>query len=684
MSADLCPPAMASGARPASQARPPRRLLVALAGQPNVGKSTVFNLLTGLSQHVGNWAGKTVEKKTGTHRHGDVELELVDLPGTYSLSAASEEELIARDFLLTARPDVVVAIINASAIERHLYLVAELLPLPIRLVVGLNMLDVAAHEGGGVDVSALERALGVPVVPMVASRNEGVAELVAAVVARALDAGTGEPRLPGVRADHQSVWRELQVLVAGHLPPVLPEAWAASKLLEGDREVTRVARDACPAPTWVRVERLLAAHEDGMLAVASGRYEWIAQVVRSAVRRPRAGQVSVTERLDRWLTHPAWGLVALAGVFGLVYGLTFLLGGPLQELVETLITRGLGRPLGALLDGAPAWVSGLLLDGILAGAGAVASFLPLLAIFFAVLAVLEDVGYLARAAYVTDRFMHLVGLHGKSSLPLMLGFGCNVPAVMGARILDSPNARLLTVLLAPLVPCASRMTVILFVAPLFFGAWAPLVAWGLVLLALGVLVAFGALAGRLLLRGERGAFIMELPLYHRPKLRTIALQTWQHSLEFLRKAGTVIVVFSAIVWVLSTLPHGRMEDSLLARAGQALAPAGALLGLDWRLLVALLSSFFAKENAVATLAVLFAGGHEHRLGEALAGAFTPRAALSFLVAYTLFVPCVPTLATLRQEAGGWRWAALSFGTLLVLSLAAAALVFQLGRLLGWA
>lgn len=663
--------------------RPSRRLLVALAGQPNVGKSTVFNLLTGLSQHVGNWAGKTVEKKTGTHRHGEWELELVDLPGTYSLSAASEEELIARDFLLTARPDVVVAIINASAIERHLYLVAELLALPVRLVVGLNMVDVAAHEGGGVDSAALERALGVPVVPMVASRNEGVAELVAAAVARALDAGTDEPRLPGVRADHQSVWRELQVLVAGALPPVLPEAWAASKLLEGDREVTKTVRAALPEAAWKEVEQLLAAHEDGMLAVASGRYEWIAQVVRSAVRRPRVGQVSVTERLDRWLTHPAWGLVALAGVFGLVYGLTFVLGGPLQELVETLITRGLGRPLGALLDGAPAWVSGLLLDGILAGAGAVASFLPLLAIFFAVLAVLEDVGYLARAAYVTDRFMHLVGLHGKSSLPLLLGFGCNVPAVMGARILDSPNARLLTVLLAPLVPCASRMIVILFVAPLFFGAWAPLVAWGLVVLALGVLVAFGALAGRLLLRGERGAFIMELPLYHRPKLRTIAVQTWQHSLAFLRKAGTVIVVFSAVVWALSTLPHGRIEDSLLARAGQTLAPAGALMGLDWRLLVALLSSFFAKENAVATLAVLFAGGQEERLGEALAVAFTPLSAVAFLVAYTLFVPCVPTLAVLRQEAGGWRWAALSFGTLLVLSLAAAALVFQLGRLCGW-
>lgn len=667
-------------APPASVPGSPRRLLVALAGQPNVGKSTVFNLLTGLSQHVGNWSGKTVEKKTGTHRHGEWELELVDLPGTYSLSASSEEELVAREFLLTSQPDVVVVVINAAALERHLYLVAELLPLPVRLVVALNMVDVASREGGSLDVEALRHALGVPVVSMVASRNQGVRELVETVVACAQDPAP-PPHSPGIRADHAAVWEKIASLLLSSLPPSFPPKWAAAKLLEGDREITRLARTSCSAETWPRIEALLAAHEDGVLAVASGRYEWIAGIVKTVVPRPRPGQVSLTERLDRWLTHPLWGLGALAGAFGLVYGITFLLGSPLQKLVERAIGAGLGRPLRALLAGAPRWISGLLVDGVLAGVGTVASFLPLLAIFFAVLALLEDVGYLARAAYVTDRFMHLIGLHGKSSLPLMLGFGCNVPAIMGARILDSRKARLLTMLLAPLVPCASRMTVILFMAPIFFGKWSPLVAWALVLLSLGILVALGALLGRVLLGRERGAFIMELPLYHRPKARTIALQTWQHSLEFLRKAGTVILVFSAVVWALSTLPHGRIGDSFLAQAGHAMAPLGAWLGLDWRLLVALLSSFFAKENAVATLAVLFAGGKAPHLADALAGAFTPLAALSFLVAYTLFVPCVPTLATLRQEAGSWRWAALSFGLLLVLSLVSGVLVFQGGRLL---
>lgn len=680
---------MATANRPPGEASsptapgPPHHLLVALAGQPNVGKSTVFNLLTGLSQHVGNWAGKTVEKKTGVHRHDGWELQMVDLPGTYSLSASSEEELVARDFLLTERPDVVVVVINAAALERHLYLVAELLPLPVRLVVALNMVDVASREGGSLDVGALRRALGVPVVSMVASRNQGVAELVEAVVACA-QSPAPPPRSPGIRADHAEVWQEITSLLAPSLPPAFPPGWAAAKLLEGDREITRLAREGCEPGIWPRIEGLLAAHEDGVLAVASGRYEWIARVVHTVVPRPRPGQVSLTERLDRWLTHPVWGLAALAAVFGLVYGVTFLLGSPLQELVERGLTAGLARPLRALLVGAPPWLTGFIVDGVLAGAGTVASFLPLLAIFFAVLALLEDVGYLARAAYVTDRFMHLIGLHGKSSLPLMLGFGCNVPSIMGARILDSRKARLLTMLLAPLVPCASRMTVILFMAPIFFGAWSPLVAWGLVLLSLGILVALGAVLGQVLLRRERGAFIMELPLYHRPKARTIALQTWQHSVEFLRKAGTVILVFSGVVWAFSYLPNGRIEDSLLAQAGQAMAPLGAWLGLDWRLLVALLSSFFAKENAVATLAVLFAGGQTPHLAHALAGAFTPLAALSFLVAYTLFVPCVPTLATLRQEAGGWRWAALSFGMLLVLSLLSGALVFQGGRLLGLA
>jgi ferrous iron transport protein B len=311
-----------------------------------------------------------------------------------------------------------------------------------------------------------------------------------------------------------------------------------------------------------------------------------------------------------------------------------------------------------------------VVDGAIGGAGTVITFLPILAIFFAVLALLEDVGYMARAAYVMDRFMHLMGLHGKSFLPLFLGFGCNVPAVMGARIVDSRRARLLTIVLAPLVPCAGRMAVVIFVAPLFFGPAATLVAWGLVAVSLIVLAVTGVLINKLILRGERSAFIMELPLYHRPNVRTIGLQVWQNVKSFLKKAGSLILVMSVAVWALAALPHGQLETSFLAGIGRALAPVGALMGLDWKMLVALLSSVVAKENAIATLGVLYGGSQQ------VAGALTPPAALAFLVVQMLFIPCVATVATIKQETQSWAWTAFSLGLLLVLSLAGGIVAYQ--------
>jgi ferrous iron transport protein B len=286
-----------------------------------------------------------------------------------------------------------------------------------------------------------------------------------------------------------------------------------------------------------------------------------------------------------------------------------------------------------------------------------------------VLALLEDMGYMARAAYVMDRFMHLMGLHGKSFLPLFLGFGCNVPAVMGARIIESHRARLLTILLAPLVPCAARMTVIVFIAPIFFGKAATLVAWGLIATTLAVLATVGVLINKWVLKGERAAFIMELPLFHTPNARTIGIQVWQNSAAFLKKAGSLILIMSVIVWALSALPHGDIETSYLASVGKALAPLGGLMGLDWKMMVALLTSFIAKENAIATMGVLFGAGEEAAsLDAVLAGILTPAAALAFLVVQMLFIPCVAVVATIKQETQSWGWTGFSVGLLLVLSL----------------
>ena len=659
-----------------------RMVLVALAGQPNVGKSTVFNLLTGLSQHVGNWPGKTVERKEGTFTLNGTTYRLVDLPGTYSLTANSAEEIVAREFIIRERPDVVVVLVDAAILERSLYLVAELLSLPAPVVVGLNMIDVARQEGMEIEPEVLAAALGVPVVPMIATKNVGVRELSETVDRVASGEIPYTPKPPQIRADHQEVLEEIERLIVGCVPDPYPLDWVALKLLEGDREVTRMMRGCLSDERWEEVHDVLRAHDDALVAVASGRYEWIGRMVRAAVTRPKAGQISLTERLDRWATHPLWGLLILAGILGVVFGLTYTVGWPLMVFLDTYVVGGLADLARAALAGAPAWLSGLVVDGAIGGVGSVLTFMPILLIFFAVMGILEDMGYMARAAYVMDGFMHMMGLHGKSFLPLFLGFGCNVPAVLGTRVIESRRARLLTILLAPLIPCTARMAIVAFIAPAFFGSAATLVSWGLVLLALAVLALSGVLINKLIFRGQRAAFIMELPLYHLPNWRTIGLLVWQRSMEFVRKAGTLILGVSVVVWTLSVLPGGDVEHSYLAAIGRWLEPAGRLMGLDWRLIVALLTSFIAKENSIATLGVLFGAGEGPGLADVLATTFPPSTALAFLALQMLFIPCLATVAVVRQETRSWGWTLFDLAFLLIVSWVTGVGVFWLANLVG--
>ena len=660
------------------------QITVALAGQPNVGKSTVFNLLTGLSQRVGNWPGKTIEQKSGTYHYNDTTVQIVDLPGTYSLTANSLEEQIARDYIIKEKPDVVVAIVNAAALERSLYLVAELLELSVPVVLGLNMTDVAEQQRMHIEPHVLEAALCIPVVPMVASRNQGTRELVEAVDRLASDPDSYDPCRPGIREDHQAVLDQLQKIIAGQVPEPYPQDWVALKLLEGDREITRMMRERLSPEKWEQVHSILMKHEDAVLAVAGARYEWIRRMVRAALVRPTFGQITLTDRLDRVATHPFWGLLVLVGILGLVFWLTYTVGAPLQELLDTYLVQAGAEGVRSALNGAPAWLVGLLADGVIGGAGMVITFLPILVIFFAALSFLEDVGYMARAAYVMDRFMHLMGLHGKSFLPLFLGFGCNVPAVMGARVVEGEQARLLTILVAPLVPCTARMAVVAVLAPIFFGPHAALVSWGLVGLSLVMLAIIGIALHELVLGGKHVAFIMELPLYHLPNARTIGLSVWQRLVAFIKKAGSIILIVSVAVWALSVLPGGEIESSYLAALGRLLAPLGKLMGLGWRMMVALLTSFVAKENTIATLGVLYSAGEEGaRLAEVLPGMLTPAAALAFLTVQMLFIPCVATVATIRQETASWRWTAFSVGLLLVVSFAMGIAIYQGAVLVGW-
>ncbi|KAF0110233.1 MAG: ferrous iron transport protein B [Chloroflexi bacterium] len=656
--------------------------LIALAGQPNVGKSTVFNLLTGLNQHVGNWPGKTVERKEGKFKYAGREYRLVDLPGTYSLTANSPEELITRDFILTEAPDLVVALVNAANLERSLYLVAELITLPAPLVVVLNMMDVAGQAGITIEANVLEAALGVPVIPLTATHAESTPHLLESIKKMVTSDVVQTPRVPEIRADHQEILDKMLCLLGEFVPSPYPENWVALKLLEGDREITQKMQAVLPPDRWGQIHALLKDHDDAMLAIASGRYEWIGRLTRAAVIHPKIGQISLTDRLDRWAAHPVFGLVLLGFILGLVFWLTFSLGSPAQQWFNTQIITPFGMMVNSWLAGSAGWLRSLIVDGIIGGVGSVLTFLPILIIFFATFGFLEDVGYMARAAYVMDNFMHWMGLHGKSFLPLFLGFGCNVPAVIGTRVIDSRKSRLLTILLAPFVPCTARMAVLAFLAPAFFGSQAIWVIWGLVFFSLFILVVLGVVLNRVLFKGERSAFIMEMPLYHIPNLRTIGMLIWQRSLSFVKKAGTIILLISVVVWALSVLPDGNIEHSALARIGQLVEPVGRWMGMDWKLTVALLTSFVAKENAIATLGILFGGVQDNGLSQTLATIYSPATALGFLTVSLLFIPCAATMSVIRQETGSWKWTFVNIGIMLVVSIAAGTAVYQIASALG--
>ncbi|PKN05747.1 MAG: ferrous iron transport protein B [Deltaproteobacteria bacterium HGW-Deltaproteobacteria-9] len=665
-----------------------RKLLVALAGQPNVGKSTVFNILTGLSQHVGNWPGKTVEKKEGAHVCDDAEMRIVDLPGTYSLTAFSPEERIARDFILTERPDVIVLLVNAAALERSIYLLTELLLLGPPVIVAVNMVDVAENQGIRINIKALEQALGIPVVEMVAAKNRGIRELVEKTRALACGDVSYAPRRQEVAADHRDVFLDIISFLTPHFAPCapsisadLPVNWLAIKLMEGDLEIAKIVEARIPPDAWRGIQSILLKHEDSLHAVVGGRYDWIEAVTRAAISRFRMGQVVMTDRIDHILTRPLFGIPVLLTIFAVVFLITYKVGYPLQRGLEGLVSA-FAKQIEPFLEPYSFWIKGMLIDGVIGGAGSVLTFIPILVIFFTFMAVLEDVGYMARAAFVMDRFMHLIGLHGKSVIPMCLGFGCNVPAVLGARIVESRKERLLTIFLSPFVPCTARLAVLTFVAAAIFSTHAALVSWSLLTVNILVLGLVGMLVSRYLLKDEAMPFIMELPLYHKPDFKTIGMAVWARTLSFIKKAGTVILAVSVILWLLSHLPHGRIEDSLLAGIGRFIEPLGQPLGLDWKMITALLTTVIAKETAIATLGVLYGVGREGLL-QVLPQVMSPASALSFLVIMMLFIPCAATVAVMRREMDSWKWFGASIGAMLVLSLLGGLIAYRIALSMGW-
>jgi ferrous iron transport protein B len=629
-----------------------KEIFVALVGQPNVGKSTVFNILTGLSQHVGNWPGKTVEKKEGTHRADNVLIRIVDLPGTYSLTAFSEEERVARDFIIKEKPDLVVLILNAAALERGLYLLSEVLLLNRPVILAINMLDVASDQGIEIDTRALQDSLGIPVIPMVAKRNSGIKELVNQIATIASCEYKYNPELPEVSADHQDIYEDILKQVRPYIHEPYTSEWVTIKLMEGDPEVSTMVEGKAQKSAWDEILNLLIKHEDALHAVVNGRYDWIEKISRAAVSRFKMGQVVLTDRIDHILTRPILGIPILLAVMAFVFFLTYAGGVPLQGWLSDQIQHFI-KFCEPFTTGWPAWLQGLMLNGVIGGAGSVLTFLPILLIFFAIMAFLEDIGYMARAAFVMDRIMHLVGLHGKSFIPMCLGFGCNVPAVLGARIIETRKARMITLLLIPFVPCTARLAVLTLVSAAVFGSNAAYVSWSILALNIAVLGIAGIFVNKTLWKQD-APFIMELPIYHSPDIKTIMMVIWSRTISFIRKAGTVILGVSLIVWLLSYFPSGNVEDSFLASFGKLLQPLGVPLGLDWKMITALLTGLVAKENVVATLGVLYSVGREG-LSNILPTIMSPESAAAFLVVMMLFMPCAATIAVLKKEMNSNKW-----------------------------
>ena len=690
-----------------------KQFTVALAGNPNSGKTTLFNRLTGARQQVGNYPGVTVEWKQGSRRTGEVELTIIDLPGTYSLTAYSEEELVARQVLLGQRADVVVDVVDASNLERNLYLTTELLELGLPVVVVLNMSDVAEAKGLTIDVDLLSRRLGAPVIPAVGSRGLGIDAVLDAVIDVVGHNGhRHRPRVdfgPEVERQIDRLVDRLAAVDGG--PPAAQHRWHAVKLLERDHEVLRTCRDRALVTIAESAAAALDAAGPGTsdITVSRRRYAHIDTVCRPAVRGTARPGNDLTDRIDRVAMHAVWGVPVFLGLMYLVFNLTFTIGAPLMDVLELGMGALAGLVSGWWPAGSDSPLRSLLVEGIIGGVGGVLVFLPNIVLLFLAIAVLEGSGYMARAAFVMDRFMSRVGLHGKSFIPLLIGFGCTVPAILATRTLETRRDRLITMMVLPLMSCGARLPIYALIIPAFFPQrWQGPILWCIYVVGIVLALAVARLLRRSLFRGETTPFLMELPPYRMPTVGSLLAQMWTRSWLYVKKAGTVILGVSIILWVLTsypkppagwTPPDGAAGDvatetaaaadlaySVAGRVGRALEPVLAPMGFDWRIGTALIGAFAAKEVFVAQMGIVFAVGEVDETSDALRTslqrAYSPLVGFCIMLFALIATPCLATVAVTRQESGSWRWALLQFWGLTLLAWILTVLVYQGGVMLG--
>jgi len=671
---------------------------IALTGNPNSGKTTLFNLYTGSNQYVGNWAGVTVEKKEGAFSYNGQTITLVDLPGIYSLSPYSMEEIITRNVLINERPDVLIDVVDGSNIERNLYLAVQLMELSVPMVLAVNMMDELEARGDKLDCGKLSRLLGVPVVPITARKAQNTGLLLDTAVELARTSAYNPRRPVGqIQYDNTTsrVIREIYALL-WEQPKLreLPLWFYASKLLEGDQQAIRALQ--LDKKSLDKIEALVKAYEatsfygDRETMLADARYKAITDIVaKTMVKRGGENSLTLSDKIDLVVTNRVLALPIFLLTMFLIFAATFgPVGDFLSEGIEHLLKDVLGGWVTALLDAAqaPGWTYGLLVDAAIGGVGGVLTFLPQIMILFTCLSLLEDSGYMARAAFIMDRLLHKIGLTGKSFIPMLMGFGCTTPAVMAARTMENDRDRRLTIMITPFMSCGARLPIYALFAGTFFASHQGLVVFSMYLIGMVVAILSGLILKNTLFRGKVAPFVMELPPYRLPSLDALGRHVWEKCKGFLVKAGTLIFSMSVVIWLLQNFNWSLqlVEDnaqSIFASIGKAVAPVFAPLGFgNWQAAVSILAGLVAKETVVTSMMVLYGAASQAELAAILPNVFTSLSAFSFMVFCLLYMPCMSAFVSIRREMNSLKWALgtalFSTGIAYIISL----FIYQIGKI----
>ena len=662
-------------------------LNVVFVGNPNCGKTSLFNIASGAHERVGNYSGVTVDAKVGHFDFEGYHFNLVDLPGTYSLSTYTPEELYVRKYIIEKHPDIIINVIDASNLERNLYLTTQLIDMDVPMIIALNMFDELRESGNQLDIDQLGILLGAPIVPTIGKTGEGVKELFHQIIQIA------EGKQKTARHIHinHGVLLEEKIARVEALIRMNPEPhhnysarFLAIKLLENDRQVEDIVRklencadilaerDVCQKEIQQEID------EDSESAITDAKYGYVQGAMKETFQKIYKYKRLMTKRIDAVVTHQVWGYPIFLLLMYLMFFCTFNIGQYPMDWIDAGV-EWLGEWVGAWMPDGP--LKDLIVDGIISGVGGVIVFLPNIMILYAFISWMEDSGYMARAAFIMDKIMHRMGLHGKSFIPMIMGFGCNIPAIMATRTIEDRKSRLITMLITPLMSCSARLPVYIIIISAFFPKNSAFILFSMYLIGIMFSIIMAKLLSRLVVKGESTPFVMELPPYRMPSMKSVWRHTWEKGKQYLKKMGTTILVASIAVWALSYFPHHdelseeqQMEISYIGQIGKFVEPIIQPCGLAWKEGVALVTGVGAKEIVASTMSVLYHG-------DITTSGMTPLAAFSFMVFVLLYFPCIPTCIGIKHESGKWKWAGFTALYTTLLAWLASMVIYQVGSIL---